>query len=375
MRLLKSLFKGSQNTATAKEHKDCESHQDLDDRASNSPIKKDRDELDMEYIVSIAASRATRELVDREERRQKRWTLAVAVLAAIGVAAFVAALDAAVERELNSDSAKQNIKSVLDATVEDLRREIDLQDRRQRLSYLAFSLDFKDRFTDQERDEALRLIKGMSGEDDVLLSSDFALALQKIVDSLVSADQLYHVMEIANSFRELILGNPAISSSLPMLLGRHLLYAIDNNLLDEFEDIEILFSDLQASGQSDDILWATKPWAIGLDILRIEDEQAKKESVRRHLSELRFLSPEEKSQALLTMFHLQKSEWYQLHQTKDTDVVTRVFSTLFTEYDEDIRTILLSEERDTIIQIILDGLIQAEELEMSIEFLQWANRE
>ena len=349
---------------------DCDQtkrHGDESIRSAGAP--RDGAPLDLEYVVSIAADRVWKKLTDRDDLRLKRWGIVVTILGVIGVAAFVAVLDVAVEREVASEETKQRIETILNESIEDLYDEIERQDMLQRLSYLAFSLDFKQGFSAAERDEVLNLMELLSGDNNAIIGSDFLLSLTKILEMFVSTNQLHQVMEIADNYRELIFENEALAEKLPFLLGPRLMYAIDNDIIDQYSRVDDLFRDLRDSTISEDIVSHVKPWSIGLDVLRAEDVQEDREVVRRHISELMYFSTEERAQAFITMFQLQKSDWYQWNETRETDVVTRTFAALFADHDDEIRRLILPD-RDGIVQQIADSLGQIDR-QMESAFWIW----
>lgn len=84
------------------------------------------DELLTEVLTDRTATRVTEKIIERENRRQRVWTLIVAILATAGVAGVTAVIDNLVNDALTSDTSKLILEDIsrkqLDKEVPDYPR-------------------------------------------------------------------------------------------------------------------------------------------------------------------------------------------------------------------------------------------------------------
>ena len=186
------------------------------------------DGLLTQYLSDKAAAQATRELIGRENRRQRHLVAIGAVLAGIGIAGLIAVIDGRVQSTVSSDTTREIMSNIareqLEREVGQLRYEISLQSRVHQLTYLAFSLDFRDSFTREDRDKVVELLISLSTEETVLENTEFPLSLQKAVRSLVEANLFQHVDRIVEAYGDYILKIKMLGTYLSNIYGRYLLY-------------------------------------------------------------------------------------------------------------------------------------------------------
>ena len=329
----------------------------------------------VEYVIERSTSKVAQQVLEREERRHRNWTIVVAILGVVGVAGIAAAINGLINRALTSEATEQIIENIsrtqLDKVIGELRHQIGLQDSYQQLTYLAFSLDFKDGFTRQERDTVLALLEEVSEEESVLQRPEFALILEKLVLSFASADQLHHANDILDLYRKYILDRRDIAIYLVDLFGRHLLHSRISNL-DTSGHLNSVFLDLEVSSEANDFQEVLKPWRLALELVSNMSGEDEKESVRRHIQELQYLGVGSKAQALLLMFSYTRSDWYQESKDKTTDDVTQTFSRLFEDYDQDVRMLISGENGDQVVNLVGESMFTPSQLE---SFMDWASKE
>ena len=355
------------------------------------------------YVVDKATSQVTKDIVERENRRQRVWVVVGAILAGVGVAGIIAIIDGRVHNAVNADTTRDIIGVIaekqidqqrekwnrevhdlaeqlsenagtlaqdkIDQEAEALRRELDVQSRYLELAYSAYSLDFKDSFSGHEKDVIVRNLISLSEEEDIRSRVGFRAIVEPIIVSLASADLLDDIEEIVKSYGDYLLESESIGPYLADTYGRHFLYAKRHDL-DTAERLESVFRRLERFSEENDFQGAVKPWRMAIDVLATDAEEDKRKAVRRHVDELAF-DTFQKAQALILLVTHQRSEWYQLHKDKTTLVVTEVFSEMFENYSDEIGRLVSGEDSLDVLQLVSGPIQAASDGEAFDWFMAW----
>ena len=332
------------------------------------------DGLLTQYLSDKAAAQATRELIGRENRRQRHLVAIGAVLAGIGIAGLIAVIDGRVQSTVSSDTTREIMSNIareqLEREVGQLRYEVSLQSRVHQLTYLAFSLDFRDSFTREDRDKVVELLISLSTEETVLENTEFPLSLQKAVRSLVEANLFQHVDRIVEAYGDYILKIKMLGTYLSNIYGRYLLYYRKNDL-ESAASVENVFLRLEQYAEMNDNQGSFKSWRMAFDVLTASTPEEKAEGMRRNVEELRLLNVIERASVLTWLIAHQESTWYQISRDITTEVVTDVHSEIWKDYGDKLGKIMRDPDWEEVRDLVVQQLVELDSGDAAVWFLGW----
>lgn len=294
-------------------------------------------------LVTEAASQVTKDIVARENRRQKIISLVLAILAIVGGPGIYATIQSLARTTVEDSLERQqeNVRlMVADETrgqvserIGELREEIRDQAIYQQLTYMAFSLDFKTSFSSTERDLVMSLLGQAAASETLRARADFPVILEKLIDSFSSAAQDAHIDDLYALLSHEILKINGACQTLAQHYGRRLLHA-EATKADRVEDLRQTFGMLEENARREDYVEVSLPFRMALDLRTVGDDlQARMDG---HFRQLENLDPSEISFALVLLFRYREQEYYQGKADETTVAVTSSFSDYFDRYGAEL---------------------------------------
>ena len=203
------------------------------------------DESLREYLEVLIADRLEQRIMDRENKRFRMFYVVFAVVTAIGLGVFLNQIgisaDAAVEKRLGD---------VLSDT-EDFRSFT-------KLLSLGVKLDVKDSFSNDDRDEATRLLISLYKKDKIKADASYLGIAENIIDALAASANTPQILQICQNTGSLCTDRSGIAVTVMQSLGVRVLGATDKHGVTKAERD---WFDASVSALRDHRGWGGNAWA------------------------------------------------------------------------------------------------------------------
>ena len=305
------------------------------------------DENLVRNFISSITNAVNKKVEDRESKRHRNFSLILAAIALTGTAGIYSIITTTIDTAVSEAISKEraSVSSIIAKEVEreisEVNDQLKLDKLFQQITYLAFSLDFKNSFSNSERDlvvNYLRQYKKGNGEVD----EEFFTYLEKIVDSFSSAYLDSHIDEIYELYGDRMLEHPGISITLIDHYGRRYLAALHDGKKEEIDLLSPIASKVKKSAIRNN----SPELAIALEFGESVFTQNTPgiDHVENLFTQAKLISDGEKSILISRLFRYRKSEYWQKRKRYIGVVIGRVYDEFFAENEKQIVELIVSDE-------------------------------
>jgi len=230
----------------------------------------------IDYLVEKAATTTNAELLQREERRSRRLTLAFSLISLMGFGAIVGAIklfvqqeiavaredvayriknevDASIDRRLTlfEKRAQETVATQINGQVSQVRKELELFKQSQELAELSKVIQAKvslDEFPMDQVETALKMVKQFASDDSIRWQSRYVDAAKTLIDLLVRTDRKRDIDELHQLLGDVFVTDRKITLDLTDHYGQ-LIIASPYDVADLPAEYEALTLYAQASRQ------------------------------------------------------------------------------------------------------------------------------
>jgi len=328
------------------------------------------DEILVKNFIAEITDKVNAKIEARESKRHRNFSLIFGAIALIGTAGIYSMITVNINQAVSEAIAKEklNIKAIVNDEVEkkisEVNNQLILDKLTQNLAYLAFSLDFKDSFTNSERDliiDILRDYKKNKGK----VNDEFLAYLEKIVDSFSSAHLNAYIDDIYNLYGSEMLNKKGIAITLIEHYGRRYLVALYDNDQDKLNALKPIYEDLLRSAER----FKYPELAIWLELG--ESKYISSTDVNDHVKKLfnraKLLSDNDKTLLVSQLFKYRKSSYWQKHEQYDGLALSEIYNPFFSNHEQQIAGLM--SNRNIIRRLIEKALGYSDPLRNDL--LEW----
>lgn len=308
-----------------------------------------------EWFTASVTDEVDRRAIDREGRRERQQTKIFTILGLIGVAGATGFIRASISSEVQAqeekfaretlpDKIRSELQSSLDESTSELRDQIRTEADYQQFAYLVVMLQNEKGFTDDHRDNIMKLLRSISAAGTQAGRPEFPALLEKTIDPFASSGNDERVDEVVELFPLETRNTKGIVITLATHYGRRLA----GHVLGpgpEHDSLETRFVTFEKAAKSFHVEEASLPYRILVESKEATD--AAKDRTGLLIEEARGLRPTSSSaEVLLELIMVADPNhyWDRVTPTAEASELARASKHVLDEYEMTLAGFLQSPE-------------------------------